>query len=181
MNYKDLNPIAIGEDTNKIMESLSHIDISMLPYCAEIQRAFEDLKVLELNDEYLSDMLEGNCEKTIRDFINYHFKKLRSAIGILEESCKKTGCRDLLKYLSISKNGNITFTEESKERLKDAHRKLISTPEGIRRYNLHLKAAEAINALMDEFGGRFDAIDLLDTFDVNTENRVFPVTEIDYE
>ena len=193
MANKELAPILVYEDKLSIKRDLNYLDTRILPHCPAIQKAFESLELAEISNEYLNDMLFGSCtrieielEAKISLEIDNKFlreealKRARASVLMLIktvdkllEKCVNKDVSILLHCLSISNNGNIVFSAESKEELKAAYREYICTEKGIARRKLHESAAKVLNQFRIEMGGNIDVIEL---FDISLEDdSVIPV------
>ncbi len=196
MANKELTPILIDEDKSSIKKDLHCLDTLILPHCPAIQKAFEGLEIAEISNEYLNDMLYGSCARIEREIaaktslgIGNEFSQeevlrrarasvlmLRKAVDKLLEKCSNNGVSSLLRYLSISKNGNIVFSAKSKEEMKETYRRYVCTEKGIARRKSHENAVKAINQFRKEMGGTIDVIEL---FDISIDDdSVIPVPVI---
>ena len=186
-----IKPILIFEDKIQINRDLHDLDKRILPYCPAIQKAFERLGIGEISDNYLHDILNNSCREIERELINktkeevqHQFtqpdavnraivavQKLRKAADILMEKCQYGGAQSLLHYLSISENGNIVFSAQSKEELKESYSQYVSTENGIKKRLLHEKAVKALQ----EFKNAINSNDVLEFFDFDENDDVMPV------
>ena len=186
-----IKPILIFEDKIQINRDLHDLDKRILPYCPAIQKAFERLGIGEISDNYLHDILNKSCREIERELINktkeevqHQFtqpdavnraivavQKLRKAADILMEKCQYGGAQSLLHYLSISENGNIVFSAQSKEELKESYSQYVSTENGIKKRLLHEKAVKALQ----EFKNAINSNDVLEFFDFDENDDVMPV------
>ena len=186
-----IKPILIFEDKIQINRDLHDLDKRILPYCPAIQKAFERLGIGEISDNYLHDILNKSCSEIERELINktkdevqHQFtqpdavnraivavQKLRKAADILMEKCQYGGAQSLLHYLSISENGNIVFSAQSKEELKESYSQYVSTENGIKKRLLHEKAVKALQ----EFKNAINSNDVLEFFDFDENDNVMPV------
>lgn len=186
-----IKPILIFEDKIQINRDLHDLDKRILPYCPAIQKAFERLGIGEISDNYLHDILNKSCSEIERELINktkeevqHQFtqpdavnraivavQKLRKAADILMEKCQYGGAQSLLHYLSISENGNIVFSAQSKEELKESYSQYVSTENGIKKRLLHEKAVKALQ----EFKNAINSNDVLEFFDFDENDDVMPV------
>jgi len=186
-----VKPILIFEDKIQINRDLHDLDKRILPYCPAIQKAFERLGIGEISDNYLHDILNKSCSEIERELINktkdevqHQFtqpdavnraivavQKLRKAANILMEKCQYGGAQSLLHYLSISENGNIVFSAQSKKELKESYSQYVSTENGIKKRLLHEKAVKALQ----EFKNAINSNDVLEFFDFDENDDVMPV------
>jgi len=170
---KELKPMIVYEDKINIKKELKCLDTIVLPYCTKIQREFEKLGIGEISDNYLTDIFYNSCSgieaEVNKDSIP--IKRLRNTVDLLLDKCNITGVQHLLRYLSISQNGNIVFSEISKEELKDCYRQYVRTETGITRRQLHEKAVKALN----EFKKAMDNTDVIELFDIDEQDNIMPV------
>lgn len=188
-----LKPIMIFEDEMDIMRDLKRLDTQILPFSSSVQHAFENLKIGDLSNEYLNDILFNSSKKITIEFItkvrsaieseylvdeavskaSAAVEKLKNATNTLLNKCEAFSCMELLHYLSISENSNIIFSAESKEELKESHRQYVSSKEGIAKRLLHEKAVKALTDFKTAMGD--SNLDVLEMFDYSGDDNIFPV------
>jgi len=190
----ELKPIIVYEDRVNIKKELKYLDAVILPHCPEIQRKFESLCLGEISNNYLNDILYNSCTEIEKELIvkikseidDQHLldvalnrggvavQKLRKSASILLDECNNKGIQSLLCYLSISENGNIVFSAQSKEELKESYRQYVQTPIGISRRQLHERAVKALNEFKKSMGN----VDVLEYFDIDVNDNIMPVPVI---
>ena len=196
-----VTPILIREDNLEYRTDLHKLEYWVLKnHASKIEKAFESLDMGLLTDEYLQDILLGNLSKTkevltdqIQKEVTSRFlqgdanvkvqtliSKLSDAYEALNETVQRVGIWSLLEYLSVNERGKIRISEESKSELLETHRVYVSTPDGINRYKLHLKAVKAMNEFKKAMSGHLGNADIFDCFDIGEDENVM-VVPLEYE
>lgn len=202
MATKDnITPVLIREDQLEYNTDLHRLNHWIKPHFSKIEKAFAYLDIGPLSDEYLKDILFGSLSKTkealrtqIQEEVTSRFlqgeanRKVQSLIGKLSETYEAlddtlqriVGLSHLLRYLSVDERGKITISEKSKAELLETHRTYVSTPDGITRYKLHLKAVKAMNEFKNAMGSYLGNADIFNCFDIGEDDNV-KVVPFDYE
>lgn len=196
-----VTPILIREDNLEYRTDIHKLEYWVLKnHASKIEKTFDGLNIGPLTDEYLQDILFGNLSKTkevltdqIQKEVTSRFlqgevntkeqaliSKLSDAYEALNETVQRVGIWHLLEYLSVNERGKIRISEESKAELLEAHRTYVSTPDGISRYKLHLKAVKTINEFKKAMDGHLGNADIFDCFDIGEDDNVI-VVPFEYE
>lgn len=192
--------ILISEDQTEINRTIHAINQTIMPKLNSVKRAYSRLRGMPEFDDEVLELIKGLDVDSIRDHV---FDKMKGQTNgtmldhvLAKEICERTrplldevqelynieGCFDLLEYVSYSDNMFIIL-DEAQDAIKEAHRTYISSKKAIELYDVHKKAAEALNqyyqmARVNVNGGNLEG--LMRHFDFSVDDQI--ITEkVNYE
>jgi len=191
------NKILISENNNEISRNLRIIDNQIIPALNDLKKRFESYYLGQFTEEIRVDIFEGNYKKIENILqkkeseVDLLLKKyasdttykiihdLKNVVFSIDNLCDRLGCHNLLEFVTFDDEaGNFIVTGDNLEELKDLSRTYVSTDEGIKLFNAHLKAVEALNEFFAL--SKRDISELTQLFSSDDNNKIIPA-ELDYD
>jgi hypothetical protein len=192
--------ILVSENKHEIAHSLRIVEESIIPGLNKVKDVFEkhvgpftedmriDLfeggrkKVDEILQSKIKDLSEdastmlGFYARQSRDRI---LREIRDSIVGFNKLCDSLSYHNLLEFVIFDDEvGNFIVTQDKLEELKDLNRTYVSTDEGIKLYNAHMKAAEALKEFF--VLSKRDTSEITQLFSLDNDNHIIPA-ELDYD
>lgn len=180
MEEKKFNPVLIKFDQMEFERHLQLINTRLIPKLNEIKTEFLKLGLGQLTNEYLEDILFGRMQLI---FIKLNGKSHENRYSLFRISnllneLEEPGNMEIsivIGFPSVDDSGNIVFTDEAIQELREFHSTFVCTEKGIELLELHRKAAEALNEFYQKAIPNIQSNEFSRLFDLDTAGNVIPI------
>lgn len=181
MEEKQFKPALIKFDRMEFERHIHLINLRLIPKLNEIKAEFLKLNIGQLTNEFLNDIVFEEMKLTrsrLTDKQRYENRNVLSRINKLLTEFTEPGNMEIsiiIGYPSVDDSGNIVFTDEAIQELKEFHSTFVCTAKGIELMELHRKAAEALNEFYLKAKPNIGSNEFSALFDLDTAGNVIPV------
>jgi len=189
--------ILVSENKFDISRNINIVNNKIIPALNDLKKRFESYYLGQFTEELRVDIFEGNYKKIenilqkkeseVDLLLKTHAREttykiiydLKNAVFSIDNLCNNIGCRNLLEFVTFDDEaGNFIVTGDNLEELKDLSRTYVSTDEGIKLFNAHLKAIEALNEFFAL--SKRDTSEITQLFSSDDNDKIIPA-ELDYD
>ncbi|HRX12792.1 MAG TPA: hypothetical protein P5210_14120 [Draconibacterium sp.] len=181
METTKFKPVFIKLDHMEFERHTHLINLRLIPVLNQIKAEFLKLDLGPLTNEYLEDILFEQLQlirSRLADKEKYENRTILSRIDKLLKEFSEPGNMEIpcvIGYPSVNDSGEIVFTDEAIQELKDFHSTYVCTEGGIELLELHRKAAEALNEFYQKAYPNIESNELGELFDLDPSGTIIPV------